>query len=199
MTETVGPTANPYAAPGAATEPEAEAGDADLTRDELLAFAGPASAFYWWRWDRSGRRRGLWLSWNWPAAIFTLLWFAYRRMWREFAVIFAADTCWQLLQALAAGLLGLEHLLGSWPDTIGDLLLFSIAMGALGNALYIRRARLEARQARAVHPGDPTWQRARLKEVGGTSWWWVLVGIGALVAGGVAEQALVDVLWPLLF
>ena len=193
MSETRGSATNPYAAPGA-TEAEAGAGSADLTRDELLAFAGPASAFYWWRWDRSGRRQGLWLSWNWPAAIFTFMWLAYRRMWREFVVILAADTAWAVLETVVAGLLGRPYLLHPWVDWIGYTILYSVALGLLGNALYIRRAKLTVREARATHPGDPTWQQARLKELGGTSGWWVLVAIGAIVAVGFAEAWLTGVL-----
>jgi hypothetical protein len=184
---------NPYQPPRAATEAESET--ADITRLELRAFAGQGGDYYWWRWTRSGQRNRLWLSWNWPAAIFSLLWFSYRKMWREFLVIMLSDLAWGVVESMVATWLGRETLLGIWLD----MLLYSVVLGLLGNFLYVRRARLEVGEARRKFPDDQARQTAQLSSVGGTSWWWVLAGLGLSVAAGVLQGTLTSTLAGWLF
>jgi hypothetical protein len=186
VSEVADVAANPYAAPAATSESEAVA--ADITWHELEWFAAPG-ALTWWRLSRNGRRAGLWLSWNWPAAIFSLLWFAYRKMWREFLVIFASNACFQLLMSVVAGLLGRDYLLGFWWDFGLAMGVYSVVLGLLGNALYLRRARLEIVEARREFPGDWTGLTVRLTRRGATSHWWLLAGIGASLGGDqIADQ-----------
>ena len=58
---------------------------------------------------------------------------------------------------------------------------------------------LEVSAARQAFPEDPARQAAQLSSVGGTSWWWLLAGVGLSVAVGVLEGRLTSTLVGWLF
>ena len=90
--------------------------------------------------DRAG------LSWNGPAALYTLNWLAFRQLWHA-ALLYAG-----LVVALALGIFGIGRLVFGLPDTtqwalLGGLVLLSVLVPGLGgNALLHRatRQRMEA-------------------------------------------------------
>lgn len=172
---------NPYEAPKAPTVAEA-VGESAMTREELLAFAGRGGESYWWQWERHGQRDRLWLGWNWGGAFFTALWLAYRRMYRECAIVVIASIVWAQVDALVGRALGREALLGFW----GNTLLEGLVIGLIGNGLYLRRARAAVSQARALIPEDLGGRQAWLTHQGGTSWWAVLAALGFSVMLGFA-------------
>jgi hypothetical protein len=73
---------------------------------------------------------GSWLSWNWPAFLANIFWFAYRKMWVPLAVAVALF----LLTSIVVG----RH---PGSDTKGWLFLLALAAlgGVIANALYRRQ------------------------------------------------------------
>jgi hypothetical protein len=133
--EPVAPPAPPP--PKAAPAPPAAPQPLPAARAERLAAAiGPNALWYLERWRRMEASRS-WLSWNWPAFLASIFWFAYRRMWGPLA---AAIVLFLLTDFVA----------GRAPAFVapGWLFLFVLTMlsGAAGNALYRRQVtRLVAR------------------------------------------------------
>lgn len=104
-----------------------------LTQDSIpidpalvQAAVGPNASFYLDRWSQMDVK-GSAISWNWPACLFSLFWFAYRKMWLPMAGVFVAS--------LALGMIG-----GANPEFERVSWLFSIGItfvtGAFGNYLY---------------------------------------------------------------
>lgn len=161
-----------------------------MTSEELLAFAGKGGEYYWWRWkDAQGSDRLL-MGWNVWAALGNGLWMAYRRMWREYVVFFVGTILWEYLLYAVSVLLKRDVQLG----TLGNLALYIVGMGLLGNGLYLRRARLEVAEVRRAFPGDQMRQRAQLRQVGGTNWWWALAALGLSIAWYSVATALAPII-----
>ena len=180
---------NPYEAPRAAAEAEADPAGA-IAGEELLAFAGKGGEYYWWLWKHAQGRNRLLMGWNWWAALGNGLWLAYRRMWREYVVFFVGTILWEYLLYGVSVLLKRDVQLG----TLGNVALYVVGMGLLGNGLYLRRARLEVAEARRAYPGDQMRQRAQLRQVGGTSWWWALAALGVSIAWYWVATALAPII-----
>lgn len=164
---------NPYAAPatdvsGGGAEPALE-----ITREEIDAFVGERSGYYWGHWKDDLARPALLAGFNWAGLILNVWWLAYRKLWREvlgvFALIFVAGA--------AMGLVGGDD------RTLGRVVSIGTAavVGALGNGLYLRRARRVIASVRALEP-DPERRLALLRERGGVSWPWVIV-VGIFIVG----------------
>lgn len=97
--------------------------------ERLGAAIGPNAAWHIERWRRMEANRS-WLSWNWPAFLANIFWFAYRKMWVPLAVAVVLF----LLTSLVAG---------RDPALVMQGWLFLLALaalsGAIGNALYRRQ------------------------------------------------------------
>jgi hypothetical protein len=92
----------------------------------LMAAIGPNWEIYLQRWRQMAERNTK-LSWNWPACLLNVFWFAYRKMWVAMGVTLFAIV---LLSALGAG-----------NPTLGKVMLIltigiSFVTGTFGNQLY---------------------------------------------------------------
>lgn len=103
-----------------------------LTKEEAEAFVGKNASFYLEKWK--DHPDTAFKGWNWAAAFFGIEWMAYRKMYRETALSLGL----LFVLALFLALLGLE---GEW---IGHG--FRILIGAVGNALYRKKALRALRQ-----------------------------------------------------
>ncbi|MBX3561156.1 MAG: TIR domain-containing protein [Sphingomonas sp.] len=158
--------------------PPAPAADESL----LLAAIGPNSAYYLERW-RQMDERGASASWNWPACLVNLFWFAYRKMW---APMIGLLFVFLVLSAIGAASPAAGNI--TFLITIG----ISFVTGAYGNLLYRKQThRLIAETAALAGPARAEALQAR----GGTSRvaLYILLGIAGLLvllaAIGAANQA----------
>jgi hypothetical protein len=163
--------ANPYAAPVAEISAAAPPPAAELTREEVEAFVGARRAtFYWGRWRSPMQSGSIFAGFSWAAGFFNILWFLYRKMYREFAVLFVALVALSILTEVTGA---------SGLDRIINLLAF-VTAGSLGVGLYLRRARIVVAAARQVEP-DLERRLALLRKKGGTSLLWPLLAAAILV------------------
>jgi len=136
------PTAAPPASPPVETrppqpEPVIAPPPLSAAQEERLAAAiGPNAAWYIERWRRMEANRS-WLSWNWPAFLANIFWFAYRKMWVPLAVGIALFLLTSFVTGRNPALIDLGWLF---------LLALAALSGVIGNALYRRQvARLVAK------------------------------------------------------
>jgi hypothetical protein len=108
----------PPAAPPLPTTPEGEV--------KWRAAVGPNADWYLQRW-RAMEAKASALSWNWPACLLNLFWFAYRKMWVPLAPLVVALL---VIGALGAGSPAAGRV--SMILSIG----MSFVTGAFGNHLY---------------------------------------------------------------
>ena len=185
---------NPYAPPRA--DPGADAADAEaaaggITRQEMQAYVVKNGQYYWRAWSRMQERRRSYAGFNVVAFLFSVLWMGYRRLYVEIAVATAAV----IASNVASSLLE-RYVLPTDMSRSVDLALslaYGVAFGAVGNMLYLRRARLAIAAARADEP-DSKARMALLARRGGTSGAGVLVGVAAIVAVTIASMVTVSLL-----
>lgn len=94
----------------------------------LMAAIGPNSNYYFERW-RQMDAKGSSISWNWPACLVNLFWFAYRKMWLPFVGLLVVSIAISVIASATAA-----------PGKV--TLMLSIALsfvtGAFGNHFYRR-------------------------------------------------------------
>lgn len=152
-------------------EPAVPGGD-EAQREALYrAFVGPRRTDRWLARfaDFDARGRAWPLSWSWPAALLTLPWLAWRRLYRWMPVYPLAVFVAVLAIALPISIVGYGG--GDVPERAGALILVLAAVavpGLLGNALYWRRARAVARRA-LEHTADAAKRPEQVARRGGTS------------------------------
>ena len=152
---------------------------AGASDDRLRAAIGPKADWYLDAWRRMDARASK-VSWNWPAFLATIFWFAYRKMW---VPLVAGVFAFLLIDFIAA--LTPAMVKPGWLILLG----LAIAVGAFGNHLYRRQvARLADETAAFDHPLGLTQATAR----GGTSTPALATAIGIfvllVVAGAVAQS-----------
>ncbi len=118
--------------------------------ERLRAAIGPNADVYIAKWRKMEADRS-WLSWNWPAFLASLFWFAYRRMWVPLAV----GTVLLLLTNYVSSR-DPAYLNPAWLF----LLLLIVVSGAIGNALYRRQV------TKLVARADGLDQPAALAQIG---------------------------------
>jgi hypothetical protein len=175
MTDEPVTTTNPYEAPNADIVAAEPGPVSDLTREEVDAFVGDRGSHFWGKWRPAMKSGSLFAGFSWAAAFFNVLWFLYRKMYREFGVALLAPF---LIGAVGA----LVHEPGL--ERISNLALVATC-GALGNGLYLRRARLVVADARRAEP-ELERRLALLRKKGGTSILWPLLVAALLIALSVA-------------
>ena len=126
-------------------------------QEERLSVAiGPNAPFYLEKWQKM-ESSGTWLSWNWPAFLASIFWFAYRKMWLPLAggiiLFFLTD----IVVSRSPGLVAPGWLF---------LLLLALLCGAIGNALY--RRQVKALVAKADGLDQPV-AIAQIRAQGGVS------------------------------
>ena len=129
----------------------------DETADPRLREAIGRNADYYLRRWRDMDARGSKRSWNWPACLLNLYWFAWRKMWGPLALLLVAFV-----------LLGVA---GAAAPQAGQLTFFasiglSFITGAFGNHLYRRKCR---RLVQASSDMEATAAQAYLRRNGGVS------------------------------
>jgi hypothetical protein len=178
---------NPYAPPEAAVQPAGTApGDAP-TRHELEMFAVKNGDYYWERAARREHRYPLLSGWNLAAAFLSLIWLLYRRMWREFWIAIAITVALGVVEAVLGEMVGAQA--ERFVERVSNFAYFFV-MGAIGNGLYLRRARREVWESRRLCGTDLEKQRAHLGRRGGTSW--IAAVIGAVTVGGLTVVGIIS-------
>jgi len=119
--------------------------------ERLRAAIGPKAEHYLGQW-REMDAKGNAISWNWPACVANLFWFAYRKMWLPLAAMAFAIL---LLTAFGAS----DPALGKVTFILSILLTF--VTGTFGNYLYRRQI--------VALAADPALGRAELEARGGVS------------------------------
>jgi hypothetical protein len=135
-----------------------------LSAEELTAYIGPRAERYrprFERFTRTGTTR-FEFSWNWPAALFGLWWYLYRKMYG-----------WAVADFVLSVLLG-------W--TLFVPILWGVARAVTADYLYFRQADRRIREARPISsavnaPAANALHLARLAAEGGVNRWvtWVAV------------------------
>jgi hypothetical protein len=105
-------------------------GDGPANDERLRAAIGPRADYYLRRWremDASGKSH----SWNWPACLFNVFWFAYRKMWWAMAAM-------ALATIVASPFLDPHNKL-YFRIAMFSLIGLSFVTGGFGNLLYRRQ------------------------------------------------------------
>ena len=172
---------NPYAAPETPADMASAVATAahDLTRDEVRAFVGPESSYYWRNWQRASGG-SLRAGFNWAAFFLSFAWMFYRKMYREAFIGFGILFGLGIVEGVA------EFATGMNLNALGRLESAAIAVtiGMLGNGLYLRRAKRVIAAARAEEP-DSERREALLRARGGSSWLGVLLAVALFAAWSV--------------
>lgn len=162
-------------APAAAPAPLPEAGSPE--EQKWQAAIGPKAPWYLERW-RQMDSKGSAISWNWPACLLNVFWFAYRKMWLPLAGVLVALI---LVGMLTAGATPAVQLLPG--------IAISFVTGAFGNLLYRKQTAKLVAEASALPP-DIAAQSLRSR--GGVSVPALVVAIGItllLVAAAIVVAA----------
>ncbi|MGZ8349762.1 MAG: TIR domain-containing protein [Allosphingosinicella sp.] len=129
--------------------------DADEEQKWRVA-VGPRADYYLDRW-RTMAEKNKSVSWNWPACLASLFWFAYRKMWLPMVGV--------LVASLVLGVIG-----GANPAAGTASLLLSIGLtfvtGAFGNHLYRRHISRLVAETSTLERGP---QLETLRKRGGVS------------------------------
>lgn len=158
--------------------------------DELRAFIDTPSVEkrYLDHWRRFASSPLGITGFNWAAACFGLNWCFYRKLFRTGVVLVAVE----FLLSASAGVVVLitlgERLLSQYEFAIGILGMVParVALGALADSIYFRRACAVVAKANAAEP-DPDLRREAIKSRGGVS----EIGLGVGIALSVASNFLV--------
>ena len=172
-----GPT-NPYAAPQTPADlpSAAETAAHDLTREEVRAFVGLESAYYWRNWQRAtgGSLRA---GFNWPAFFLNFCWLVYRKMYREALIGLGIMLGLGFLRGIAETATAMNLNAVARVEDIA----VAVTVGMIGNGLYLRRAQSVIGAARAQEP-DPERREALLRARGGRSWSGFLIVLALTIA-----------------
>jgi hypothetical protein len=132
------PTPPPMAAAASTAPPAAALPTTPEGEEKWRSAVGPNADWYLQRW-RAMEAKASALSWNWPACLLNLFWFAYRKMWGPLVALVVA--------LLVIGVLGAGSPAAGRVSMILSIAL-SFVTGALGNHLYRKQtARLVAQAA----------------------------------------------------
>jgi hypothetical protein len=129
----------------------------EIAEDVRLREAiGRNAQYYLPRWQAM-EDKGKKTSWNWPACLLNLYWFAWRKMWGWFALLL-----------LVLILLGIAGAAGPRAGQLSFLASIGVSFitGAYGNHLYRRHCE---RRVAATNGMAPDQARAYLAKRGGTS------------------------------
>ena len=158
--------------------------DRNPTEIELRAFVGPRAAHYWrrWRWYIENGKQGA--GGLWPPLLFNLIWFLYRRMYREVWVPVAMFASVGIIQGAVEGIIevrrGVRFTTPKLLDTLINICL-GLATSWVGSYLYLRKFRNAVKIARQTSP-TPESALEALRQAGGTSRLAAGIGIAVMVA-----------------
>jgi len=180
-----GPT-NPYAAPETPADKASvvETAAHDLTRDEVRAFVGRESSYYWRSWQRAAAG-SLRAGFSWPGFFLSFAWMFYRKMYREALIGFGILFGLGIVEGLVESATGTNLNALSRAENV----VIAVTIGMLGNGLYLRRARRVIADARAQEP-DSERREALLRARGGISWLGLVIAFALLVGWSAAWSVL---------
>jgi len=148
---------------------------ADLPLDQAHAFIGSRADYYLPRWRRAstGSRA---LGFNLAAAVFTLHWLLYRRMYRAFWIATGTIFAVLLVEQLVLDVAGIADP----PKAVNHITVFAmfIAFGRFGTHWYYRHAR---RQIRGVVRGDGE-DLTRIARLRAPTWGSTVLAVGTFLA-----------------
>jgi hypothetical protein len=154
----------PQAAAAAPPPPASPRTPAPVDEARLRAAIGPKADFYLGKWAEMDAKRTQ-ISWNWPACLLSIYWFAYRKMWTWLIACGLVYVMLSLLGSIEPALSKITFLL-----SIG----ITFITGGFGNQLY-------RNQVRAL-TADPALDPAALAKRGGVSKPAVFGAAGATIA-----------------
>ena len=103
---------------------------------DIMTCVGKKSAVYLRKFERVHEKG---CSFNWCAALFTALWFAYRKMWKAAAAIMGFNVIYTMvLSVLENTMLTADNALVFMSAAAGLFVLSMIVFGLLGDWLYSR-------------------------------------------------------------
>ena len=133
----------------------------NVSDNEMMSYIGyKNTAYYIDKWNRY-KYNEKFTSWNWPAFLFTLVWFLYRKMYAYAAIIFALNfICNGIFTAL--DLSGIANIVN---------LVIMIASALLANQLYIKNNIKKINQIKSSIPNISSDNLERtLSANGGITW-----------------------------
>lgn len=140
-----------------------------ITPNEMMDFIGDKKTeFYMEKWTRYQENEKF-ISWNWPAFLFNLLWFAYRKMYGVAGIIFGIS--------FASGAISELIGIGSLSSLVG--LAVMVGSGLLANQLYIKNCITKINKTKNALPGMSSDDLSRrLRVNGGITWVPVIIIVG---------------------
>lgn len=136
---------------------------------DIMTCVGKKSAVYLRKFERVHEKG---CSFNWCAALFTALWFAYRKMWKAAAAIMGFNVVYTVvLSVLESTVLSADNALVFMGTAAGLFVLSMVVFGLLGDWLYCRHisAILDKEGCRARRASEKTARTEALQKAGGTS------------------------------
>lgn len=136
--------------------------------DKLKQFIGPKADYYFRKWDDLDHPKIL--GWNWGAAIFTLIWLGYRKMYGFVCLYFGIAFILFMISLI------MEFNLLEWIGITVVNLLFA----TFGNYLYWihSRNKLKKVENQQLSPGD---ENKFIQKKGGITWFGVLITLFLLM------------------
>ena len=179
-----GPT-NPYAAPQTPADMAsgAETAAHNLTRDEVRAFVGRESSYYWRNWQRASGG-SLRAGFNWAGFFLSFAWLCYRKLYREALIGFGVMAGLGVLRGMAEYATAMNLKAVARVEDIA----VAVTIGMIGNGLYLRQAQRVIGAARAQEP-DLERREALLRARGGRSWIGLLIVVALTVAFAIDTSA----------
>lgn len=136
---------------------------------DIMTCVGKKSAVYLRKFERVHEKG---CSFNWCAALFTALWFAYRKMWKAAAAIMGFNVIYTMvLSVLENTMLTADNALVFMSAAAGLFVLSMIVFGLLGDWLYSRHinAILDEQGCRGRRAVQKDARMDSLQKAGGTS------------------------------
>lgn len=137
----------------------------NISPTEMLEFIGHGNTGYYMdKWTRF-QNNPKFISWNWPAFLFGLFWFWFRKMYNIAGILFAVG--------LANGILLSDF---KWLRSIVSLVII-IGSGLLGNQLYMAHATKKIKSAKFNMGFNDDMLFRTLRSTGGRTWVPLIVAI----------------------
>lgn len=137
--------------------------------DDMMKCVGKKPAVYIKKFEKL-QQKGY--GFNWCAGIFTTMWFAYRKMWKEAAALMGFNFAYSFVYSLVeARMMAAGKVVPLMWGTILAFIVTVVVFGMLGEWLYFRHVSkiLEEQGCRGRSAVENTALNESLKKAGGTS------------------------------
>lgn len=135
---------------------------------DIMTCVGKKSDVYLRKFERI-QEKGC--SFNWCAALFTALWFVYRRMWKAAAAIMGFNVVYTMVLSILENTMTADNTLIFMGAAAGLFVLSMVVFGLLGDWLYCRHinAILDEQGCRGRRAVQKTARTEAIQKAGGTS------------------------------